>query len=209
MRDLRTESRTPAWTVTPVLEKVLEAREIHIYKESCIYFYTSELEEESSRKEMLTLAAGCQLLTSAASALLPVSGGLRGLRADVADLRVNVQNPERSGNLQRGGSGVQVKVPKSPALGWSPVSRCRSALANPFLPPPALSPLQIQLLLPAPLPCWGEAEPVSLLHLLTLGPAGDQQLGRKCGTRVLVYSCLASSKAANPGTCARSSWPLL
>lgn len=173
MRDLRTESRTPAWTVTPVLEKVLEAREIHIYKESCIYFYTSELEEESSRKEMLTLAAGCQLLTSAASALLPVSGGLRGLRADVADLRVNVQNPERSGNLQRGGSGVQVKVPKSPALGWSPVSRCRSALANPFFitsssqssPNPTSSPSSSPLLrrsrarlsptLADPGTCWG------------------------------------------------------
>lgn len=68
-----------------MLEKVLEAGKIHIYKESCIYFYTSELEEESSKKETLTLAAGCQLLAVAAPALLPVSGGLRGLRADVAD----------------------------------------------------------------------------------------------------------------------------
>jgi len=43
------------------------------------------LEEESIRREILTLEAGYQLLMSAAPALLPVSGGVGGLCAGVAD----------------------------------------------------------------------------------------------------------------------------
>lgn len=59
-----------------MLEEVLGQEGIHTYKESCIHFCISELEKTDL---LQTLAAGYQLLTLAAPALLPISGGLGGL----------------------------------------------------------------------------------------------------------------------------------
>lgn len=108
IRKLRTQSKPPSPSTIPMLEKVLGAGEVCTYSESCANFCTTELGEESSRKETLTLAAGCQLFMSPVPALLLISGGLSGFHADVADQRVNAQNPERS-NLQRDGRDMQVR----------------------------------------------------------------------------------------------------
>lgn len=62
------------------LERVLVSGEIHTYRGSCIHFQTSGLQEESIRKETLTLPVGWQVHTSTsiAPALLPISGGICG-----------------------------------------------------------------------------------------------------------------------------------